>query len=412
MKILFITREYPPHVYGGAGVHVENLSAELARLADVEVRCFGEQLEPPAPGRPAARGFAPWSAALEGLDSRLRKALEPLSVNLAMAGAPTDADLVHCHTWYADMAGLWMKILHGAPLVVTVHSLEPLRPWKEEQLGRGYHLSTWIERTALEAADAIVAVSEGSRREVLECYDVDPAKVRVIHNGIQTEVFRRKDPAQVLAKYGVPADRPYLLFVGRITRQKGVIHLLRALRHVAPGLDAVLCAGAPDTEEIGREVEAEVRRLQEDREGVHWIREMVPIPDLVGLYSGAAVFVCPSIYEPFGIINLEAMACGCPVVASKVGGIPEAVADGETGLLVPLESRGGAGGADFEPRDPEAFARGLAEAVNRIFGDAALRRRMSEAGRRRVEERFSWRLIARRTMDLYETLVRSEVPAR
>jgi glycogen synthase len=401
MKILLLSREYPPHVYGGAGVHVEHLARELAKLADVEVRCFGKQRDAGGGGRPAVRGFEPWDQALSELDGRLRKAVEPLTVNIAMAGVPADAAVVHCHTWYSMMGGLWMKTLHGMPLVITTHSLEPLRPWKEEQLGRGYHLSRWIEKTAMESADAVIAVSEGTRKEVLECYRVDPARVRVIYNGIDLDVFRKKDPRPTLEKYGVPAGRPYLLFVGRITRQKGVVHLVRALEHVTPGLDAVLCAGAPDTEEIAREMESAVAALQGKRPGVRWIREMVPVPDLAGFYSGAEMFVCPSIYEPFGIINLEAMACGCPVVASRVGGIPEAVADGETGALVPFESRGG---ADFEPRDPERFARDLAEAINRLHANEGLRRRMGEAGRRRVEERFSWTQIARRTLDLYEEL--------
>lgn len=409
MKILILTREYPPHVYGGAGVHVEHLAAELAKLVDVEVRCFGSQSAPGAPGRPEVRGFAPWREAFGSLDARLRKALEPLSVDLAMAGAPTDADVVHCHTWYADMAGVWMQILYGLPLVVTLHSLEPLRPWKEDQLGRGYHLSRWIERTAVEAADRVIAVSEGSRREILECYRVDPERVRVIHNGIDTQVFRKVDPSETLRKYGIPADRPYLLFVGRIVAQKGVLHLVRAIRHVDPEIQAVLCAGEPDTPEIARAMEREARSLQSERPGVHWIQEMVPIPDLVRLYSGAAVFVCPSIYEPFGIVNLEAMACGCPVVASRVGGIPEAVADGETGILVPFESRGG---TDFEPKDPEGFSRDLAEAVNRLFRDERTRRAMGEAGRRRVEERFSWTSVAQKTAELYGELVRAPAPAR
>jgi glycogen synthase len=402
MKILQLTREYPPHVYGGAGVHVEHLTRELAKLAEVEVRCFGEQEAAGGGGTPRVRGFAGWSEALRATDPRLRKALEPLSVDLAMAAAPVEADVVHCHTWYADLAGLWVKILHGIPLVITTHSLEPLRPWKEEQLGRGYALSSWIERTAIEAADAVVAVSAGTRAEVLDCYRVEPARVRVIHNGVDTDVFRPGDPAPALRKYGLPVGRPYLLFVGRITRQKGVLHLVNALRHVTPALEAVLCAGAPDTEAIGREMEAAVQVLQRERPGVHWVREMVPVPDLVRLYSGAALFVCPSIYEPFGIINLEAMAAGCPVVASRVGGIPEAVADGETGLLVPFESRPA---PDFEPRDPARFALDLAGAVKRLFADEALRRRMAGAGRRRVEERFSWAGIARQTLSLYEELV-------
>jgi len=404
MKILILSREYPPHVYGGAGVHVEFLSRELAKLADVEVRCFGEQSESGGGGKPAVRGFGPWNEALSELDPRLRKAVEPLSVGLALAGAPTDASVVHCHTWYSMMGGLWIKILHGIPLVITTHSLEPLRPWKEEQLGRGYHLSRWIEKTAIESADAVIAVSEGTRKEVLECYELDSSKVRVIHNGIDLDIFRRADPKPALEKYKLPTGKPYLLFVGRITRQKGVLHLVRALEHATRDLDAILCAGAPDTEEIGREMEGLVRDLQKKRPGVHWVRDMVPVSDLVRLYSGATLFVCPSIYEPFGIINLEAMACSCPVVASKVGGIPEAVADGETGILVPFESKGP---PSYEPKDPDRFARDLGAAVNELAKDPALRKRMGEAGRRRVEEKFSWGMIARRTLDLYGDVARA-----
>lgn len=401
MKILYLTREFPPHVYGGAGVHIGYLAREMARLASVEVRCFGDQQESRGADSPLVHGFEEWRQALQPADSRIKKALGPVSVNLAMAARPVDADLVHCHTWYSLLAGLWIKILFDIPLVATTHSLEPLRPWKEEQLGRGYQLSSWIEKTALQAADAVIAVSHETRREVLECYHLDPAKVRVIYNGVDTKMFQPSDSVAVLRKYGVPADRPYLLFVGRITRQKGVIHLVRALRHVNPELQAVLCAGAPDTDEIARQMETEVTRLQNERQGVYWIREMVPVPDLVRLYSGAALFVCPSIYEPFGIINLEAMASGCPVVASKVGGIPEAVADGETGLLVPFESRGA---PSFEPVNPEAFSKDLAATVNRLFDDKTLREKMSKAGRRRVETRFSWKAIAGQTLDLYRSL--------
>ncbi len=408
MKILILSREYPPHVYGGAGVHVEFLSRELSKVAEVEVRCFGSQKVAASSGQPAVRGFEPWSAALSELDPRLRKAVEPLTVDLAMAGVSTGASVVHCHTWYSMMAGLWMKILHGIPLVITVHSLEPLRPWKEEQLGRGYHLSSWIERTAMESADAVIAVSEGTRKEILACYKVDPARVRVIHNGIDLDMYRKRDPGPTLEKYKVPREKPYVLFVGRITRQKGVVHLVRALESVNPELDVILCAGAPDTPEIEREMESSARELQKKRPGVHWIREMVAVPDLVGFYSGASLFVCPSVYEPFGIINLEAMACGCPVVATRVGGIPEAVLDGETGLLVPFESRGG---ADFEPRDPAKFARDLASAINSLWSNEPLRRRMAGAGRRRVEEKFSWGMIARRTLAMYEELVREKTPA-
>lgn len=300
------------------------------------------------------------------------------------------------------MGGVWTKILYSSRLVITTHSLEPLRPWKEEQLGRGYQLSRWIEKTALEAADAVVAVSQVTRQEVLQCYDLDPEKVHVIYNGIDVETFRPVDPHEVLQESGIPSGQPYLLFVGRITRQKGVIHLVRALHHVDRELAAVLCAGAPDTEEIGREMEEAVRALQAVRPNVYWIREMQPIPKLVAFYSGAALFVCPSIYEPFGIINLEAMATGCPVVASKVGGIPEVVEDGKTGLLVPFESRGL---PDFEPRDPDGFARDLTAAINRLYRDPETRRRMAQAGRRRAVEKFSWRQIARQTLELYTSLL-------
>lgn len=404
MKVLYLTREYPPEVYGGAGVHIEHLAREMAALIDVEVRCFGSQREPGGDGRPKVIGLQEWQEALQPADPRIAKALAPVSVNLRSVATPIDADLVHCHTWYSNLGGVWARTLYGIPLVVTTHSLEPLRPWKAEQLGRGYDLSCWIERTALEQADAVISVSQGTRNEVLEHYRLDPSRVHVIYNGVDVEVFRRRDPAPALGKYAIPSDRPYLLFVGRMTRQKGVVHLVRALREVDPGLNAVLCAGAPDTEQIREETEREIASLQQEREGVFWIREMVPIPDLVRLYSGAALFVCPSIYEPFGIINLEAMAAGCPVVASRVGGIPEAVSDGETGLLVPFEGRGA---PDFEPQDPARFASDLAAAVNELFRDESRRRKMAEAGRKRVVELFSWKTIAEETLELYRRLTKN-----
>jgi len=403
MKILHLTREYPPYVYGGAGVHVEHLTRELARLGNVEVRPFGDQYSAGSTEEPAVRGFEPWEAALEETDSKLRKALGPVSVNLAAAACPVNADIVHCHTWYSMLGGLWIKILYGIPLVITTHSLEPLRPWKREQLGRGYDLSSWIEKTALHSADAVIAVSEGTRREILQVYNPDPSRVHVIYNGIDIDIFHPSDPAPLLKRYGIPVDQPYILFVGRITRQKGVIYLVRALENVDTRVHIVLCAGAPDTEEIGREMEQAVNELQTRRKGVHWIREMIPVPDLVRFYSGAQLFVCPSIYEPFGIINLEAMAAGCPVVASRVGGIPEAVADGETGLLVPFES---VGPPSFEPVDPSSFARDLAAGINRLLEDPELRTRMGRAGRKRVERLFSWKSIARETYQLYEKVCR------
>ncbi len=404
MRILMLSREYPPHVYGGAGVHVEHLSRELARIAEVEVRCFGDQRESRRAGRPEVHGFRPLPGAdvlRERMDARLWKAFEPVITDLAIAGEPVDADIVHCHTWYTMLAGLWIRLLYGSPLVITTHSLEPLRPWKEEQLGRGYRLSSWIERAAILAADAVIAVSEGTRREVLECYSVPEDRVHVIHNGIDLRRYRKTDATGALRKHGIDPARPYLLFVGRITRQKGILHLVRALHHVDAGVQAVLCAGAPDTPALGEQTARAVEELRSKRDGVHWIPEMVAVPELIELYSGASVFVCPSVYEPFGIINLEAMACETPVVASRVGGIPEVVVDGETGILVPVEQNAP---PDFEPRDPERFARDLATAIGEVLADPERAARMGRSGRARVEKLFNWETIARRTLELYGTL--------
>jgi glycogen synthase len=377
MKALLLTREYPPHIYGGAGVVVDQLSQALRRRMAVEVRCFGER----APGADGVvvRGYAPWSRLkADGGEPRWAPALETLSIGLAMARDPVDADVAHAHTWYADMAGLWIRTLYRIPLVVTLHSMEPLRPWKADQLGSGYLLSSWIEKTAVEAADRVIAVSATMRDDILAHFDADPARVIVIHNGIDPERFRKTPARDHVDRLGVKP--PYVLFVGRVTDQKGIFHLLEAAASLPAGVQLVLCASAPDTPEI----EERLRRAVAGRPGVLWVNEMVPHEVVVQLYSHAAVFCCPSVYEPFGLINLEAMACEAPVVASAVGGILEVVVDGETGLLVP-------------PAQPAA----LAAALRRVLDDPALARRMGAAGRRRVEAHFSWASVAERTERVY-----------
>ena len=379
MKALVLTREYPPHVYGGAGVVVDQLTQALGRRMAVEVRCFGAR--PPDAGAHGVtvRGYAPWERLGGGPDGpRFAPALETLSIALAMARDPVDADVAHAHTWYADMAGLWIRALYRIPLVVTLHSLEPLRPWKADQLGTGYLLSTWIEQTAVEAADRVIAVSGKMREDILAHFRVDSAKVVVIHNGIDPEVFRPTAERDALERFGVRT--PYVLFVGRVTDQKGIFHLLEAAKLLPAGVQVVLCASAPDTPEI----EARLARAVPDHPNVVWINAMVPRDVVIQLMSHAAVFACPSVYEPFGLINLESMACETPVVASAVGGILEVVVDGETGLLV-------------EPARPDA----LASALTRVLENPALGRSMGRAGRRRVEERFSWAHVAERTEQVY-----------
>lgn len=399
MQALILTNEYPPNVYGGAGVHVEYLVRELARLIDVDVRTFGEQDQPGSPLQ--VRGY-PTRLRLDATPEPLRPLLRAFDRDLAFMSDPIDADVVHCHTWYTHLGGIVAKLAYGIPLVVTTHSLEPLRPWKREQLGGGYDVSSWVERTAVEMADAVIAVSEGTRVDVLGNYDVDPGRVHVIHNGIDTDEYRPGPETDALERYGIDPDAPYALFVGRITRQKGIVHLVRAIRHMAPGYQVVLCAGAPDTPEIAAEMEAAVAEARQDREGIVWIAEMVDKPTVRQLYGHAAVFCCPSVYEPFGIINLEAMACETAVVASAVGGIPEVVVPGETGLLVPFEP---AGDGSFEPRDPDRFERDLAAAVDELMADPARREAMGIAGRARAVDHFSWAAIARQTADLYAALV-------
>jgi len=395
MKTLILTNEYPPNVYGGAGFHVAELTRALRGSIDVEVRCFGDQDESADGWR--VRGF-PGPAGLAPRDARLRPAWDAISRDLAMAIEATDADVVHCHTWYTHLAGLLVKQAYGVPLVVTVHSLEPLRPWKREQLGGGYDLSSWVEREALETADAVIAVSEDTRRDVLRLFDVDAGRVPVIHNGIDTEFFAPDPATDELAAYGVDPTVPYALFVGRITRQKGIVHLTRALRYLDPGVAVVLAAGQPDTPELAAEIAAGVAQAQQEGRPVTWIPDMLSRSAIRQLYSHAAVFVCPSVYEPFGIINLEAMACGRAVVASAIGGIPEVVVDGETGLLVPLEL---SPEEPMRPADPDRFARDLAAAVNALIADPARRAAMGAAGRRRAVEHFSWSSIADRTLAVY-----------
>jgi starch synthase len=399
VRALLLTNEYPPHVYGGAGVHVEYLTRELARLIEVEVRSFGDQDERADGLR--ILGVPPVHDTAATPD-RLRPLVAALSRNVGVLAEPLVVDLVHCHTWYTQLGGILVKLAHGIPLVITTHSLEPLRPWKREQLGGGYDVSSWIERTAIEMADAVIAVSQETRADVERLFDVSPERVHVIHNGIDTDEYQPDQGSEALDRFGIPRGVPYVLFVGRITRQKGIVHLVRALRHLDPGIGVVLCAGAPDTPELATEMEAGVAAVQAERSNVIWIAEMLDKPTVRQLYAHAAVFCCPSVYEPFGIINLEAMACRVPVVASAVGGIPEVVVDGETGRLVPFEA---AGNGSFEPRDPDRFARDLASAINELMADPDRREAMGKAGRQRAVERFGWSAIARRTVELYESLV-------
>ena len=401
MKALLLTKEYPPNVYGGAGMHVAELTRALRGRIGLEIRTFGDQHEEADGWR--VRGYRAGPPAAAG-DTMAEPAWDAFARDLAMAMDPTDADLVHCHTWYTHLGGLLVQRARSVPLVITVHSLEPLRPWKREQLGAGYDLSSWVERTALEAADAVVAVSQGTREDVLGHFTVDPERVHVIHNGIDADFFAPDPATDVLERHGVDPATPYVLFVGRITRQKGIVHLVRAIPHLDPGIGVVLAAGQPDTPELAAEVEAGVVAAQRERGNVVWIPEMLSREEIRQLYSHAAAFVCPSVYEPFGITNLEAMACGRPVVATAVGGIVEVVVDGETGMLVPVEFRPD---EPETPADPDQFAADLARAINTLLADPMRASAMGAAGRQRAVERFSWSAIADRTVTLYEQLVSS-----
>jgi starch synthase len=400
MKTLFLTNEYPPHIYGGAGVHVEYLCRELANLMPVEVRCFGDQNSPDS--NPAVGGFglhaSDWTA-----PKKLQSAFGALQRCLDFNTTAIDAQVVHCHTWYSHFGGILAKLNYGIPLVITVHSLEPLRPWKREQLGGGYDFTCWLEKTALEMADAVICVSEGTRRDVEALFQIEPSRLHIIHNGIDPDEYKPSKTHAVLDRFGIDRSKPYVLFVGRITRQKGIIHLVNAIQHFDPGFQVVLCAGAPDTPEIAEEMKTAVAAAQAKRDGIVWIGEMIENPSKIELYSHAAVFVCPSIYEPFGIINLEAMACGRPVVAAAVGGIPEVVVDGETGFLVSVQQMNE---SPFEPLEPAKFSRDLAVRINELMADPTKREAFGQAGRRRAAEVFSWSAIAQQTKTLYESLTK------
>jgi alpha-maltose-1-phosphate synthase len=379
VRIGLLTREYPPEVYGGAGVHVGFLVPRLRELIDVDVHAFG-----------GPRADAHSHTAAAGLE-HANAALQTLSVDLAMTAAVEGLDLLHSHTWYANMAGHLGKILHGVPHVITAHSLEPRRPWKAEQLGGGYRLSSWVERTAYEAADAIIAVSDGMRLDVLDCYPaLDPSRVHVVRNGIDTNAYHPVSETDALEHYGIDPDRPIVAFVGRITRQKGVGHLIAAAHKMDPDAQLVLCAGAPDTPEIAEETRQAVSELAEKRAGVFWIQQMLQPAEVRQILSHATVFVCPSVYEPLGIVNLEAMACGTAVVASDVGGIPEVVADGQTGLL-----------AHYDEHDTGAFRDDLAKMVNTLVKDPSRAARMGAAGRDRAEREFAWATVAQQTVEVY-----------
>ncbi|WP_133512607.1 glycogen synthase [Candidatus Thiosymbion oneisti] len=406
MKIGILTNEYPPYVYGGAGVSVEYLTDELCRLDQgrhsVKVLCFGDQKE--QGNNLSVSGVNP-ALEFRTVDPRHRKFLETMLNDLVMAGELSDVDIVHCHTWYSHLAGMLVRQLLQIPMVLTTHSLEPHRPWKVEQLGTAYHASSWVERTAYQNADGVVAVSQAMKEDVHKLYEVPLERIGIIHNGISLDQYKPTCDPQVLDQYGIDREIPYLLFVGRITRQKGIIHLVNAIRFIDPGVQIVLCAGAPDTKEIGEEMEQAVNEARrQTANSIVWIPEMLTKEAIVALYSQAAVFVCPSVYEPFGIINLEAMACETPVVASKVGGIPEVVIPDQTGLLVAIDQRGE---TDVEPANPQRFSEDLAAAVNRLLRAPEEGREMGKQARKRVEAHFSWASIAAKTLGFYQQTLKS-----
>jgi starch synthase len=399
MRVGLFTREYPPNVYGGAGVHVDYLSRELAKKIEVEVHCWGDQQIDN--GNLHVCGDHPWDEISNNTEGKFKAALETLSLNLSQIKALSGVDIVHTHTWYVSLAGFLAKKLYGVPFVLTTHSLEPLRAWKAEQLGSGYALSSWIERTAILDADAVIAVSAGTKEDICRVYPIDPDRVHVIYNGIDLNEYQKTSDTSALKEYGVDPSMPYVLFVGRITRQKGVTHLVDAIRYMPSGTQVVLCAGAPDTSEIAAEMRDKVEAARKSNPRVVWIEKMVSKPEVTQLYSNCRVFCCPSVYEPFGIINLEAMACRAAVVASSTGGIKEVVVDGVTGYLVPFEQNP----TTSFPTKPDQFARDLGAKISELLGDPEKCRRFGEAGRKRVEEKFSWTAIADQTIKLYTELI-------
>ncbi|UCG14890.1 MAG: glycogen synthase [Deltaproteobacteria bacterium] len=407
MNIVLLSNEYPPHIYGGAGVHVDYLSHELAKLNGanhhLQILCFGDQKE-------IAENIVvvgiPDGQHVPFQESRHKKLLDTLYRNVVMAGSVKQADIIHCHTWYTHLAGCLLKQILGIPLVLTIHSLEPHRPWKEEQLGSGYKASTWLEKTALINADGIIAVSQSMKEDLLQLYDISAERIQVIYNGIDSSQFKPSFKPEILLSYGIDPDRPYVLFVGRITRQKGILHLINALPYIEGDVQVVLCAGAPDTEAIAKEMKEKVEWVRTKRDNhIIWISELVPREQLIVLYSHAAVFVCPSVYEPFGIINLEAMACNTPVVASAVGGIPDVVVHNETGLVVDFEP---VSSDNSEPKHPEQFSRDLAAAINQILRSPERIEAMGMACRKRVEKHFDWKSIAEETLEYYRQLVQEK----
>ncbi len=401
MKVIYLTREYPPHIYGGAGVHMEYLAQYMARLASVEVRCFGDQSAPSS--NPSIQGYPFGSGMFQGNPHQAAQALMVLQTCMEINAKPMEGDVIHTHTWYTAWGAILAKLAYGLPLVVTVHSLEPLRPWKREQLGRGYDVSCWVEKCALEMADAVIAVSRDDLGQILRLFQIDEKKVQVIPNGIDVEHYRPVEGHDFLDGLGIRRDLPYVLFLGRISRQKGIAHFLEAAQMLDTRAQVVLCAGSPDTPELAVEVENAWARLKAHRPHSVWIREMIPRDAAIQLYSHASVFCCPSVYEPFGIINLEAMACRTPVVAGAVGGIKDVVVHEETGFLIPFERKSS---DDPEPAYPELFAQELAQAMNRLLADPGQAQSMGVKGRERVRRFFGWDRVAGRVLEVYERVKR------